>query len=99
MKQTIDDPKFFEQVSWELDALERADHIFMYLPPQTKSPISLLELGLFADSGKMIVCCPNGFWRKGNVEVVCDRYDIPLYGDIDSAITYLRLFNKYNYET
>lgn len=70
--------KFNEQVNWELDHLEEADIIVMYFDPATKSPISLLELGLHADSDKLIVCCPDGFWRKGNVRIVCERYDIPL---------------------
>jgi hypothetical protein len=48
----------------------------MYFDPNTKSPISLLELGLFAKSGKMIVCCPNGFWRKGNVDIVSQPHGI-----------------------
>lgn len=78
-KQSIDNPQFNEQVSWELTALDLAETIFMYFDPNTKSPISLLELGLYANSGKLMVCCPDGFWRKGNVEIVCKRYDIPLF--------------------
>ena len=58
----------------------------MYLAPETKSPISLLELGLHAAGGKMIVVCPEGFWRKGNVEIVCSRHNIPMYEDIESGI-------------
>ena len=75
-RQSMDDPNFREQVEWELEAQERASLIAMYLEPSTKSPVSLLELGLFARSGKMIVCCPQGFWRKGNVDIVCARYDV-----------------------
>lgn len=69
---------FKEQVSWEMTALDIAQVIFMYFDPATKSPISLLELGLHAADGKMIVCCPQGFWRRGNVRMVCERFDIPL---------------------
>merc|ERR1712096_330437 len=60
---------FREQVLWELNALERVDIIVLYLQPGTKSPISLLELGLHTRSGKLIVLCPTGFWRKGNVDM------------------------------
>lgn len=74
-EQKIDNPKFNEQVTWELTALERADLIILHFDPNTKSPISLLEFGLYADTGKMIVYCPEGFWRKGNVDIVCKRYD------------------------
>ena len=74
--QTIENEQFREQVEWELTRLEICDVIPMYFDPNTKSPISLLELGLFAKSGKLIVYCPEGFWRKGNVDVVCKRYEV-----------------------
>lgn len=77
-EQKITNPQFYEQVSWELNALERCDIIALYFDPNTKSPISLLELGLFAHE-TIFICCPEGFWRKGNVEIVCDRYDVPLF--------------------
>ena len=78
--------QFNFQVNWELNNLDRVDFIFMYLDPNTKSPISLMELGLFANSGKLIVCCPKGFYRRGNVEIVCTRYNIPIFYDLDEAI-------------
>ena len=76
-EQSIDNPLFSAQVNWELDAMEKAHIILMHFDPKTKSPITLLELGLFADSGKLIVHCPEGYWRKGNVDIVCQRYKIP----------------------
>ncbi len=75
-EQSIENPLFAEQVEWELAGLELADLIIMNFIPRTLSPISLLEFGLFAHSGKMVVCCPDGFWRKGNVDAVCQRYGI-----------------------
>jgi hypothetical protein len=84
-KQEESNPEFNHQVNWEMNKLDRSDVIFMYFSPETKSPISLLELGLYADSGRIIVCCPDGFWRKGNVEIVCSRYRIPLYHNLDDA--------------
>jgi hypothetical protein len=89
-EQSIDNPKFFEQVSWEQDALEYADTIIINFDPNTKSPISLLELGLFAASGNVIVCCPKGFWRKGNVDIVCQRYNIPLVETYDELVYLIR---------
>ncbi|WP_438712074.1 nucleoside 2-deoxyribosyltransferase domain-containing protein [Aquimarina muelleri] len=85
-KQEIENPKFKEQVTWELDALEQADRIIMYFDPATKSPISLLELGLFAKSGKLLVCCPKGFWRKGNVDIVCERYKVDQVNNLEELI-------------
>ena len=89
-EQRADDPQFFEQVNWELDMLDAADIVVMYLVPGTRSPISLLELGLHAGSGKLKVCCPMGFWRRGNVEMVCRRYQIPLFETLDAVIADLR---------
>lgn len=82
---------FFDQVNWELTALEICDVIFMYFDPETKSPISLLELGLFAHTNKLIVYCPTGFWRKGNVDIVCDRYNIT---QINSFEEFLSAFER-----
>jgi hypothetical protein len=86
-EQKIENPQFYQQVNWELDALNKSDIIILYLLPDSKSPISLLELGLYASSGKLLVCCPEGFWRKGNVEIVCERYNIPLYENIENLLT------------
>ena len=85
-KQKQKESNFNEQVNWEMNNLEDCDIIFMYFDPGTKSPISLLELGLHADSGKMIVVCPDGFWRKGNVEIVCTRFNIPLFNSLDDGM-------------
>jgi hypothetical protein len=89
-EQRADNPQFFEQVNWELDMLDAADIVVMYLAPGTRSPVSLLELGLCARSGKLKVCCPEGFWRRGNVEVVCRRYQIPLFGTLDGLLADLK---------
>jgi hypothetical protein len=81
-EQRESNPQFNQQVNWEMDRLNECDFIFMYFSPGTKSPISLLELGLMASSGKLVVVCPDGFWRKGNVEVVCNYYNIPFYNNL-----------------
>jgi len=89
-EQSIDDPYFKEQVMWELSGLECANYIFMYFHPDTTAPITLLELGLYADRQAIIVVCPDGFWRKGNVEIICDVYDIPLCSSLEEGIAQLR---------
>lgn len=89
-EQKESNPQFNYQVNWELDHLDKADIIFMYFSPETKSPISLLELGLYANLEKMMVCCPDDFYRKGNVDIVCARFNIPVYNTLDAAIGRLR---------
>lgn len=81
LTQSIDNKLFRDQVEWELNGLIEADFIVMYFDPKTKSPISLLELGLMARDKKMYVCCPDEFYRRANVEIVCNRFDVPMYGD------------------
>lgn len=51
-RQSIDEPKFRDQVEWELAGLERAG-------------------------------CAAEFWRRGNIEVVCARYAIPLVAELE----------------
>ncbi len=86
-EQRISNPHFNEQVTWELDHIERADLVVFYFQPGTQSPITLLELGKRLEhpraSENTVVCCPEGFWRLGNVEIVCARAGIPLLKSLD----------------
>ena len=90
--QEIDNPKFREQVEWELKAMEDAHIIAMMFDPNTKSPITLLELGLWtvmwSTNQKLLVCCPEGYWRKGNVDIVCRKYKVPMVvSEMDLILT------------
>jgi len=87
--QTKENPKFREQVEWELSAMEQADYIVFYFDPTTKSPISLMEIGLNASKGKLFVVCPEGYWRKGNVDIVCERYGFPQFASLDEMVAHL----------
>ena len=89
-EQTIDNPDFREQVEWEMDSMIKAKKIVFYMDEKTKSPITLLELGLHAKDGKCCVYCPDGFWRKGNVEIVCDRYGVPMVDSIDDLVDFVK---------
>jgi hypothetical protein len=89
-EQSISNPPFRGQVEWELEGQERATVIAMYFAPATQAPVTLLELGLFARSGRLVVCCPPGFWRRGNVEVVCARYGVPLVAELPQLVQTIR---------
>jgi hypothetical protein len=94
--QEASNPQFAQQVNWELDALDYSDLIVFYFDPNTKSPITLMELGLYAASGKVIiVCCPDGFWRKGNVEIVCQRHNVTLVNSFDELVSAVRKETKF----
>lgn len=59
------------QVAWELAHLEAADLIVMNLLGDSRSPISLLEMGLYARSGKLFVACSPDYYRYDNVRITC----------------------------
>jgi len=88
-EQRIDFAPFREQVEWEMDGLDRADWILIHFASGSKSPISLLELGLHAAGGKVVISCAPDFWRRGNVEVVATRFGIPLFEELGEVTRYL----------
>lgn len=79
-QQVPENKEFKRQVLWQLDQLDKADVILMCLMPKSKSPISLLELGLFHNK-RILVYNPKEFYRYGNVQLTCYRYKIPVYHD------------------
>jgi hypothetical protein len=96
--QSIKNKQFKEQVDWELSHIENADFVVFYFDPNTKAPITLLELGLVAGqrydqnhnlTDTMAVCCPPTFYRRGNVEIVCDRYGIKLVDTLAQLISWM----------
>ncbi|KAI9897864.1 hypothetical protein N3K66_007720 [Trichothecium roseum] len=76
-------PPYREQLTWEMEKQERADVIAFHFHPQTQAAVSLLELGLCARvAGKAVVCCPSGYWKRGNVQMVCEIFGVQM---VDSA--------------
>jgi hypothetical protein len=82
--------QFRNQVLWELEAIDKADMVAFYFDPKTQSPISLLELGLCAQKKPTVVCCPEGFWRKGNVDIVCKKFGITQVKTLSELIRAIR---------
>lgn len=91
-KQSKDDANFSQQVNWELDGLSMADLVVFYFDPKTIAPISLFETG-FCVGGfqrtRMIICCPEGYFRKGNIDVVCERFCIPQLSNLEDLPLYI----------
>ncbi len=68
--------------------LEKADVVAMYFEPEALALIGSLEFGLFVRSRgqgniKMVVACPEGFSRRGNVQVICQRFGIECLGSME----------------
>ena len=60
--------------------------IALYLYPGTISLISLIELGLFIKTKKIVICYPDGFYRKGNVQVIYNKYNIKLVKTLNKLV-------------
>lgn len=90
-QSSTDEPEFVRQVRWELEALEQSDVVLMYFAPGSQSPITLLEFGLHAREGKLLVAAPEGFWRKGNVDITADHYGVPRFATLSSLIQATRM--------
>lgn len=65
---------------------EQADIVLFYFDPESSAPISLLELGLcMREPGKVVVVCPRGYWKRGNVSIVCERFGVPVLEGLEEA--------------
>lgn len=59
-----------KQINWEQNMINKSDYILMYLDPDSKSPISLLEFGENIASGKLFVSCSKRFHGYPNIRSV-----------------------------
>lgn len=68
--------------------MEKADKIIMNILGDSLSPITLMEMGLWAgkNPNKLKVCCPTEFWRYDNVRNLCCKYGITMYSSLEQMI-------------
>lgn len=77
------------QIKWESEALKKSDIIIMNFLSGSSSPITLLELGLYADKEKLVVICNEGYYRYTNVWMTCEKFNIPVYGNLEEMFNEL----------
>ena len=92
-KQEFSNGEFFQQVMWELNALDIADIILFYIDPTTIAPITLYEFGRYSTSGKCYMVCPDGFFRKGNIDIACHKDNIPLFDTLDNFTEFFKIYH------
>jgi hypothetical protein len=98
--QSTDNPNFVGQVEWELKGINVCDIFVMYLPKESTAPVSLMELGFILgraqySSQKIHICCEEGYYRKGNVDLMCMKTNafeekVKRYDTLDSLIEGVR---------
>lgn len=88
LAQGENNSEFVEQVNWELDHLAQADQVLFVFDPSTRSPVTLLELGLTLGRApkRVVVACPRAFWRSGNVWITARREGVPLFENMEDAL-------------
>lgn len=87
-EQSLDNIEFAYQVSWEHYGLMNCSVVILNFLPESMSPITLLELGIMATTRprNTIVVCPDGFYRKGNVEFICKLHNVSMVNTIEQAL-------------
>jgi len=83
----LNDSQMKEHITWELDALKMADKIILNFLPNAQSPISLVELGLYMSTNKLIVICPKEFYQSRYVNVLCKQYNTPFFYNMSDALS------------
>lgn len=86
---TLGNQEMMSHIQWELEALELADMIILNFLPEAKSPISLVEFGLYLKSNKLIVVCPKEFYQYRYVSAICDKYNTPIYHNLQGILKYV----------
>jgi len=75
-----------EQIEWELELLDFADTVFMWLPKDSKAPVSMFEAGLYWKSGKLCIGADPGFYRRRNLELTGKYYGVCVYPSLDETL-------------
>ena len=83
-REDINFAPYREQVEWELDKQDLADIVVVYFHPATQAAVSLLEFGISARvPSKALVVCPEGYWKRGNVQIVCRKFGVEMLDSVD----------------
>lgn len=84
--QCKDCEPFREQVLWEHKGMEDADCIIFCFTKESKAPVTMYELGRFANVKDALVCVEEGFYRQGNLDIYMEKDKIPTYHQLDGLL-------------
>ncbi len=89
--KSLTEKEWETHIEWELKAMERSDVILMKFLEEAKSPISLVELGLNTLNKKLVVVCPEKFYKRQYIASLCKYYSTPIFNDLESAVNYIEM--------
>ena len=71
---------------WEIDHMSIANVIAFNFISNEDCSSALIALGMYARTDRIIVCCDDEFYKKGDIDALCDREDIPQVDSLDLLI-------------
>ena len=71
--------------------MDDAELVFVYFASEGLSAVSMFEFGhcvakVRNGTGRMLVCCEDGYARRGNVQIVCARHGIKLLETMENVV-------------
>lgn len=87
---TMNNIEMENHINWELEALALSDIVFLNFLPTSQSPISLIELGMYVKSTKLLVNCPDQFYQSRYIKALCKKYKVPIYPSLNESLQYLK---------
>lgn len=87
----LNNPDAVNKISATIDFCEQADGIFCNFLKKSEATFPIFAFGYLANSGKMVVRCPEEYKNYPLVNMICQRKGIPLYpGRLTNVLTILQ---------
>lgn len=92
---TIQNPEFISKIQWTNQLIHDSDIIFCNFLKRSQAPIPLFWFGMVAQSGKLVVRCPDEYMGYGLVQTICQCYNIPLMpGKVGSVLAIVQAMDS-----
>lgn len=83
---SLGDVEMREHIKWEFNGLRIADYIILNFLPDSLSPISMVELGMYIATRKLIVVCPKEFYKWRYIDTLCKEYNTPIFNQLEDVL-------------
>ncbi|TLD23800.1 hypothetical protein PspLS_06379 [Pyricularia sp. CBS 133598] len=82
-REDLEYEPFGEHVRWEIEMRDRADLVVVHFGASSRPSDGLLELGVLAGSrGRCKVVCEDGYQKRGDVVMLCQKHQIAVFGSV-----------------
>ncbi|MDG1333826.1 MAG: nucleoside 2-deoxyribosyltransferase domain-containing protein [Crocinitomicaceae bacterium] len=82
----LNDEEMRNHIKWELEAMKLSDIIILNFLPDSLSPISLVEIGMYISSNKLVVVCPKEFYKWRYIDTLCNEYNTPIFNQLEDVL-------------